>query len=70
MPENAVLRRQFGKTRVCTIKFDYESRKIDTVHHQIFLHFLNVDFEIRNANLTLFEKNMKKPSCRAQKVRK
>ena len=28
------------------------------------------DFEIRNANLIFFEKNLKKPCCRAQKVRK
>ena len=29
MPEKAAFRRPFAKTRVCTTKFDFESRKID-----------------------------------------
>ena len=29
MPEKAVFRGTFAKTRVCTTKFDFESRKID-----------------------------------------
>ena len=56
--------------KILILNVPRETRQRIETDHRIEPPIYLRDFEITLDFLTLFEKNLKKPSCRAQKVRK